>query len=132
MLLYTEAVRSETERVAMAVIQIFGTKKCKDTGKALRFFKERGIPVQFIDLKEKAVSPGELSSIRRSVELEDLIDCDGRQYEKRNLGYMKYNLEQELLDDPLLFRTPIVRMGHKATVGYDQATWKAFAEEAKK
>jgi arsenate reductase len=110
----------------MAVIQIFGTKKCKDTGKALRFFKERGVPIQFIDLKEKAVSPGELSSISRSVDLDDLIDRDGRQYEKRNLGYMKYNLEQELLDDPLLFRTPIVRMGPKASVGHDPAVWKSF------
>ena len=55
----------------MAVIQIFGTKKCKDTGKALRFFKERGISIHFIDLKEKAVSPGELSSISRSVDLDD-------------------------------------------------------------
>lgn len=107
-------------------IQIFGTKKCQDTRKAERFFKERRIGVHFVDLKEKAVSPGELRSISQSVPLDELIDTDGKQYRKRNLAYMKFDIDEELLEDPLLFRTPIVRLGGKATVGYRPEVWKEW------
>ncbi len=99
-------------------IQVFGTKKCKETQKAIRFFKERRIQIQFIDLTQKGVSPGELRIICRSIPLEDLIDTEGREYEKRNLKYLRHDIEEALLDYPLLLRTPIVRDGQRAMLGY--------------
>jgi arsenate reductase (glutaredoxin) len=113
------------------MIQIFGTKKCKDTQKAIRFFKERGIPVHFVDLVEKGISPGELRNVSRVVPIDGLIDKDGKEFAKRNLQYMKFDIETELLEDPLLLKTPIVRFGQKATVGYDPDSWKAWAKDIK-
>ena len=113
------------------MIQIFGTKKCKDTQKAIRFFKERGISVHFVDLVEKGISPGELRNVSRVVPLDNLIDRDGKEFAKRNLQYMKFDIETELLEDPLLLKTPIVRNGQKATVGHDPETWKAWAKDIK-
>ena len=71
------------------IIQIFGTKKCKDTQKAIRFFKERRIEIQFIDLNVKGLSQGELNSVKNSIPLDTLINRDGKEYEKRNLKYIK-------------------------------------------
>ncbi len=110
-------------------IQIFGTKKCRDTQKAIRFFKERRVSFQFIDLAEKEISPGELRNITQSVPLEELIDTEGKQYKKRNLAYMKFDIETELLEDPLLFKTPIVRAGGKAATGNQPDLWKSFIPE---
>lgn len=109
-------------------IQIFGTKKCSDTKKAERFFKERGIQFHYRDLAEKGISKGELESIKKVFDSEDLIDTEGKQYKKRNLKYILHNIENELLEDPLLFRTPIVRNGNQVTVGYDPEIWKNWIE----
>ena len=108
------------------IIQIFGTKKCKDTQKAIRFFKERGIETQFIDLTEKKISKGELSSIAKYIPIEELIDKDGKEFEKSNLKYMSYDIEEMLLENPLLFKTPIVRGQNKASVGSSPDDWKDF------
>jgi len=108
------------------IIQIFGTLKCKDTRKAERFFKERRIKIQLIDLREKGLSPGELRNITRVIPFEDLIDTEGRQYQKRNLQYMRFDIAEELLDDPLLLKTPIVRYGHRVTVGYEPEIWQEW------
>ena len=105
-------------------IQIFGTKKCNETRKAERYFKERRILYHFRDLNEKGISKGELENIRRVFDLEDLFDKEGKEYKKRNLQYMKFNIEEELLNDPLLFRTPIVRNGKEVTIGYQPEIWK--------
>lgn len=105
-------------------IQIFGTQKCQDTRKAERFFKERAIKFQFINLAEKALSKGELNSVKAAVGLEAMLDRDGKQYQKRNLKYLVHNVEEELLNDPLLLKTPIVRNGSKATIGYQPEVWK--------
>ncbi len=107
-------------------IQIFGTKKCQDTRKAERFFKERALKYQFIDLAEKGLSKGELKSVMSSVPLENLMDTNGKQYQKRNLKYLVHNIEAELLSDPLLFKTPIVRNASKATVGYRPEVWNEW------
>jgi len=109
-------------------IQIFGTKKCSDTRKTERFFKERRILFHFRDLNEKGVSEGELENIKQAITLENLIDCNGKQFQKRNLAYMVYNIEEELLDDPLLFKTPIVRNGKFVTIGYQPDTWKEWSK----
>ena len=107
-------------------LQIIGTKKCRDTQKAERFFKERRIPFQFRDLSEKGISKGELENISRSIPAEELIDKEGKQFQKRGLQFMVYNLEEELLSDSLLLKTPIVRNEGKATVGYQPEVWKEW------
>ncbi len=110
-------------------IQIFGTRKCRDTQKAERFFKERGIAYQFIDLNEKNMSKGELESVKNSAGLENLIDREGKEFQKRNLKYMAFDIEAELLTDPLLFKTPVVRNGRKATAGYRPEAWEEWLKE---
>lgn len=107
-------------------IQIFGTKKCNDTKKAERFFKERGVKIHFRDLTEKGLAAGELQNICRSIELDNLIDTESKQYKKRGMQYMVFNLEEELLADPLLLKTPIVRNGKEATIGYKPEIWKSW------
>ena len=107
-------------------IQIIGTKKCRETQKAERFFKERRINFHFRDLNEKGLAKGELDNITRSIPLEDLIDKEGKEFQKRGLQYMVYNTEDELLSDPLLLKTPIVRNEGKATLGYQPETWKEW------
>lgn len=105
-------------------IQIFGTKGCSDTRKAERYFKERRIPFHFRDLNEKGISKGELENISRSIPIDELIDKEGKQFKKRNMQYMVFNTIEELLTDPLLFKTPIVRNGNESTVGYSPEIWK--------
>ena len=110
-------------------IQIFGTKKSSDTRKAERFFKERRIPFHFRDLNEKGISKGELENIKQAILLEDLIDKNGKEFQERNLAYMVYNIEEELLNDPLLFKMPIVRNGKLVTAGYQPDIWKEWIEQ---
>ena len=107
-------------------IQIIGTKKCSDTRKAERFFKERRINYQFRDLAEKGVSKGELDNICRKIPIDDLIDREGKQYNKRGMTHMVFDIEEELLSDPLLFKTPVVRNGPDATVGYAPEIWTGW------
>ncbi|HOW55540.1 MAG TPA: arsenate reductase family protein [Syntrophorhabdaceae bacterium] len=107
-------------------IQIFGTAKCQDTRKAQRFFKERGISFQYVDLSTKGLSKGELGSVKTAVGIDNLIDKEGKEYTRRNLKYLTHNVEEELLANPLLFKTPIVRNGSKATVGYQPDMWKEW------
>lgn len=108
------------------VVQIFGTPKCQDTNKAVRFFKERKIQVHFVDLREKAVTKGELDNIRRSVPIEDLLDKNGKEFKRTNMEHMVYDPETALLENPLLFRTPITRFEKRATVGYAPEIWKGW------
>lgn len=107
-------------------IQIFGTRKCFDTKKAERYFKERKIKYQFIDLKEKGLSKGELRSVKASVGLSELINNKSKEYEKSNLQHIRdINIKEELLlKNPKLYKTPIVRNGKQATVGYKPDIWK--------
>ena len=107
-------------------IQIFGTKSCSETRKAERFFKERRIQFQYRDLNEKGISKGELDNICQAVPLEELIDKNGKQYLKRNMQFMVFDIKEEILSDPLLCKTPIVRNGRLATVGYKPEIWKSW------
>ncbi|HCL4547806.1 ArsC family transcriptional regulator [Clostridium botulinum] len=109
-------------------IQIFGVKKCFDTKKAERYFKERKIKYQFIDLNIKGLSKGELQSIKSAVGLNELINKDGREYRKTNIGSIRTDSVKEdlLLNNPKLYKTPIVRNGKKATVGYEPEIWKEW------
>lgn len=108
-------------------IQIFGTPKCRDTKKAQRYFQERRIPFQFVDLARKGLSKGELAAIGAAVGIDNLIDREGRAYEERNLEYVLHDVAEQLLGDPRLLKTPIVRNGRAATVGYQPEKWKEWA-----
>jgi arsenate reductase-like glutaredoxin family protein len=107
-------------------IQIFGTKKCTETRKAERFFKERKIPFHFRDLNEKGISRGELENIKHSVSIDELIDRESRQFKKRGFKFMVFDIETELLEDSLLLKTPIVRNGRLTTVGYRPEVWNKW------
>jgi arsenate reductase len=111
-------------------IQILGTKKDDNTRKTERFFKERGIKYQFRELSEKEISRGELENISRAIPLEDLIDKDGKQYKKRNMSYMVFKVEEELLNDPLLLKMPVVRSGNLCTIGYQPDKWKEWINKS--
>ncbi len=110
-------------------IQIFGTSKCFDTKKAERYFKERGVKFQSIDLAKFGMSKGEFNSVRQAVGgMEKLIDPNHK--DKNLLALLKYlsseDQEARLLENPKLFRTPIVRNGKSATIGYQPDVWKQW------
>ncbi len=108
-------------------IQIIGTKNCNETKKAQRYFKERRISFHFRDLNKKGLSKGEFDNIIKVITPEQLIDKDGKQYKKRNLQFIVFNIEEELLNDPLLLKTPILRNGKDVTVGYKPEIWKNWS-----
>ena len=110
-------------------IQIFGTKKSFDTKKAQRYFKERRIRFQFIDLREKEMSKGELQSVMRAVGgLDALIDPKAN--DQDTVALITYLAESQkfdkLLENQQILREPIVRNGKQATVGYEPDTWKTW------
>jgi arsenate reductase (glutaredoxin) len=106
------------------ITQIFGTKKCQNTQKALRFFKERRVDIQFIDLNEKKISKGELASILKSLKADDIIDKESREFKKLNLAYIQYDTENIIIEHPLVLKTPICRKEFKASAGYAPEIWK--------
>lgn len=110
-------------------IQIFGTKKSFDTKKAQRYFKERRIKFQFIDLREKEMSKGELQSVVRAVGgVEAVLDGDAKDQDA--VALITYLAEsqkfEKLLENQQVLREPIVRNGQKATVGYQPDVWKGW------
>ena len=112
-------------------IQIFGKKKCFDTKKAERYFKERNIRVQMIDMAEKGVNKGEFTNVKQAVGgVEALIDENCK--DKDLLALLKYlspeDREEKLLLNPQVIKTPVVRNGKKATVGYRPEIWKEWDE----
>ena len=105
-------------------IQIFGKNKCFDTKKAQRWFKERGIKFQMIDLAQKGMSKGELDSVLKAVGgLDNLLDQKSKSY--ASLAYLAHDEDkkEKLLEDGTLMKTPIVRNGRQATVGYQPDVW---------
>lgn len=112
----------------MAALQLFGRKKDRDTQKGQRWLAERRIAFSFVDLEVKALSPGELDSIARAAGGHAaLVDTNGAEYKKGGWAHRAYDAKEELLDHPALVRTPILRLGPKAVVGFDEAAWKALA-----
>ncbi|MBR3245937.1 MAG: ArsC family transcriptional regulator [Parasporobacterium sp.] len=108
-------------------IQIFGTKKDFDTKKAERFFKERNIPFQFIDMKEKGLSKGEFNSVCQAVGgLDNMIDMSCK--DKDLLALIQYITEEDrvekVLENQKIIKIPIVRNGRQATIGYQPDVWK--------
>ena len=110
-------------------IQIFGTKKSKDSQKAERFFKERGIKFQYVDMKMKGLSKGEFESVRKAVGgLEAMIDRNCK--DKDLLALITYiaeeNRAEKVLENQSVLLLPIVRNGKQATVGYQPDVWKKW------
>jgi arsenate reductase (glutaredoxin) len=113
----------------MANVQIFGIKNSAATRAAERFFKERRVPVQFMDLKQKPMAPAE---IRRFVErfgLTALLDTEGKDYIDAGLKYLKQS-DSELLGrierNPKLLRLPLIRCANRLSIGQDEESWKAM------
>ncbi|HEX2938462.1 MAG TPA: ArsC/Spx/MgsR family protein [Ruminiclostridium sp.] len=107
-------------------IQIFGRKKCFDTKKAERYFKERKINFQSIEVDRYGMSRGELLSVAKAVGINNLLDTDGNEYKRLNLKYIVPSepLEEMLLNNPKLLVSPIVRNSKQATIGYQPDIWK--------
>jgi arsenate reductase-like glutaredoxin family protein len=123
-----DIIKANLTNKPMPNIQIFGRNKCQDTRAAVRFFKERRVPFHFVDLDQRALSPGELSSLARAVGLANLIDTEGREYQRLNLKYQRYDIERTLLENPKLLKTPIVRNGRTAAIGSQPEQWRAWLE----
>ena len=107
-------------------IQIFGKNKCFDTKKAERYFKERRIKYQFVDLGKYGMSRRELESVKNAVGLDNLID--ERDPDAPLVQYLAGNDAklEKLFDCPWLIKTPVVRNGKQATVGYCPDVWKTW------
>ncbi len=110
-------------------IQIFGTKKCFDTKKAERWFRERGIKYQFIDMKEKGMSRGEFDSVVQAAGGIDSLISD-KAKDKELLTLMKYltdeDKKEKLFENQHIIRTPIVRSGKKAVIGFAPEVWSEW------
>lgn len=110
-------------------IQIFGKSKCFDTKKAERYFKERRIPYQFVDLKRFGMSGREFESVLRGVGgIDRLIDWDSKAEAVTLMKYMDSQTakEDKVFDDPTLMKTPVVRNGKLVTVGYCPEIWESW------
>lgn len=115
----------------MTNVQIFGTKNSQGTRAAERFFKERRIATQFVDLKQRPMAAGEIRRFIERFGLANLIDAESKAYADAGLKYLRVS-EEELLEragrEPGLLRLPLVRSGTKLSVGRDEAAWKAMTE----
>ena len=110
-------------------IQIFGTKKCNDTKKAERYFKERGIKYQFVDMKEKGMSKGEFTSVaEKNGGVDNMLNPDAK--DKDALALIKNIADEDklitILENQQVIKTPIVRNGRQSTLGYQSEVWKAW------
>lgn len=108
-------------------IQIYGKAKCFDTKKAERYFKERRIKYQFVDLVKFGMSKGEFNNILKAVgDFDELLDKSSKTYESSFIEYLagQEAKEEKLLENQSVFKTPIVRNGKQVTVGYKPEIWK--------
>ena len=110
-------------------IQIFGTKKCNDTKKAERFFKERGIKYQFVDMKEKGMSKGELTCVASAYGgIMNMVNTDAK--DKDTVALIQYIADEDklekLFENQQIIKTPVVRNGKQSTLGYQPDVWKKW------
>jgi len=115
-------------------VQIFGFTDCQDTRKAQRFFKERGITVHFVDLKERPAARGELRRFAEKFGAEALIDRDGARFKTLGLrvaGDSPERLLERALTEPRLLRTPLARFGGRVAVGHMPDTWQEWVDAAR-
>lgn len=113
--------------VTTVTAQVFGTNDSQPTRAALRFFKERRVPVHFVDLRRKPIAPGELRRFVERLGAAALADTEGRAWRDAGLAYLRMDdaeLIERLLVDERLLRLPLVRIGHGVAAGRDEASWK--------
>jgi arsenate reductase-like glutaredoxin family protein len=111
-------------------VQIFGVKGSAASRAAERFFKERRIPVQYVDLAKKPMAPGEIRRFIDKFQLSGLLDTEGKSYEKAGLKYLRVTdaeLMAKIERDPGLLRLPLVRGEKRLCAGADEAGWKEIA-----
>ncbi|MGL4610500.1 MAG: arsenate reductase family protein [Trueperaceae bacterium] len=116
-------------------VQVFGTNKSQDTKKALRFFKERGVKPQFVDLQEVYMAHGEIGRFVQKFGVKALVDTNSRAYKDAGLEHMAVPDEgmiEKLLEDPKLMIQPLLRSGNTLGVGWDEKVWRAWHDESKK
>lgn len=118
----------------MKNVQIFGVKNSSASRAAERYFKERSVPIQYIDLKQKAMAPGEIKRFIDKFALSSLLDVESKEYEASGLKYMRMG-EADLLarieKEPRLLRLPLCRFLNLLSFGSDEKQWKAMAEAFK-
>lgn len=112
----------------MAVnVQIFGVKGSQATRAAERFFKERRVTIQFVDLNQRPMAAGEIRRFVEKFGLADLLDREGKAFEDAGLKYLRVSdaeLVQKIESEPKLLRLPLVRAGNLFSIGQDEAGWK--------
>lgn len=114
----------------MTNVQIFGVKSSQATRAAERFFKERRIPIQMVDLSQKPMAPGEIKRFVDRFTLTGLLDSGGKPFADAGLKYMRLtdpDLLRRIETEPKLLRLPLVRRGNYLSAGHDEAAWKAMA-----
>jgi arsenate reductase len=112
-----------------ATIQVFGLEKDQATRAAQRFFKERRIPISFVDLRKRPIAPGELRRFVERLGARALLDQTSRAYRDGGLGHLHMEdaeIVERLLGDPSLLRLPLVRNGNEVTTGLAESTWKGW------
>lgn len=113
-------------------VQVFGTKKSKETRHAERFFKERKVKIHFVDLKQRPIAQGELGRFVQKFGVNALLDTEGKAYERSNLAYLHTTEEgviDKIIDDPELLKLPLVRGGKILSVGKDEETWGLMVQD---
>jgi arsenate reductase-like glutaredoxin family protein len=113
--------------VLMLTVQIFGLKNSQATRAAERFFKERRVNIQFVDLKQRPMAPAEILRFSDRFGLGELIDREGRAWTSAGLGYFKLSdadLLAKIEKDPALLKLPLVRSGNKLAIGHAEPAWK--------
>jgi arsenate reductase (glutaredoxin) len=108
------------------MFQLIGKQGCRETRKAERFLRERGVNFSFVDLDKRDLSPGELKSIMESIPPGGLIDRNSRQFDKRGLKYMDFDPAEEISADQKLIITPLLRIKNRAIAGFDETEYKKF------
>jgi len=113
----------------LATIQVFGLENDQSTRAAVRFFKERRVAISFVDLRKRAIAPGELRRFAERLGAQALLDETSRAYRDAGLGYLRMDdpvIVERLLNDVRLLRLPLVRHGNEVTVGRAEPTWTAW------
>src|SRR5580693_1080990 len=113
----------------MVTVQIFGIKKSQATRAAVRFFKERRVPLQKVDLDQKAIAPGEIRRFVDRFTWAGLLDTEGKAYAEAGLKYIRLTdaeTFERVAREPQLLKLPLVRAGNKIVIGHDEEGWRAL------
>ena len=112
-------------------VQIFGVKKSKETRAAERFFKERRVSIQMVDLHQRPMAPAEIRRFADRFGLAALLDTEGKSYVDAGLKYLRVSdadILSRIEQEPQLLRLPLVRAGSRLSIGRDEEAWKAMAD----